>query len=53
MHVKPSVIFAMIHVNEIGRRSFSMVLGGLVFGTGITIDDLRSSGIYPSFIDWL
>ena len=50
MQVKPSITFTNVHVSEIGLRSLSMALGGITLGRGLTIDDLRRNGIYPSLI---
>ena len=53
LQVKPSITLATVQVSEIGLRSFSIALGGVTLGIGVTIEDLRRVGIYPSLSDWL
>ena len=36
--------FASVHVSDIG---------GFTFGIGVTMEDLRSDGMYLSLSDWL
>ena len=53
LRTKPSMTLASMQVTDIGLRSLSMVLGGVTLGIGVTMDDLRRDGMYPSFNDWL
>ena len=43
-----SNVFEAIGLREIGLTSFSIVLGGFTFGTGITFADFHVSGFIPS-----
>ena len=45
--------FDIVHVSDIGRRSLFISLGGFTFGIGMTMEDFRSEGMYPSLRDWL
>lgn len=47
----PSIIFARLHVRDIGRKSLSIDCGGDTLGMGDIIEDLSNSGIYPYLID--
>lgn len=51
--VNPSITFATVQVRDIGLRSCLISLGGDTLGMGVTIDDFRRAGMYPSLRDWL
>ena len=53
LHVNPSMAFASVHVSDIWRRSLLISLDGFTFGIGVTMEDSRSDGMYPSLRDWL
>jgi hypothetical protein len=46
-------MFDKVEVKDIGRISDSIVLGGLVFGMGMTWVCFQALGTVPSLIDWL
>ena len=48
MRVKPSIIFAIWFVREIGLTSFSTDLGGICLGRGDTIACFREGYTTPS-----
>ena len=45
--------FASVHVSDIGRRSLFISIGGFTFGIGMTMEEFRKDGMYPSLRDWL
>ena len=53
LQTKPSMALVSVQIRDIGLRSLLMVLGGVTLGIGVTMDDLRRDGMYPSFNDWL
>jgi hypothetical protein len=42
-----------VQVSEIGLKSLSIFFGGVTLGIGLTMEDFRGNGIFPSFRDWL
>ena len=53
LHANPSMNFVSVHVSDIGQRLLFNSLGGFTFGIGVTMEDFRSDGMYPSLRDWL